>query len=408
MKFGQWLGLAVLVVSLYVLWQVRQLVLLLFTAVLLATTLNKLAKKIQARLSISRGMSAAAAAIVFVSSLVGIFLIVIPPFIKQFRELTSTKLPEVIQFLDRSRTNLAQYLPPAVVDSIPSSAELTEQLKPLGQQLLGGSIALFSNSLGIVLNIIFLLILTFMLLAQPSAYRNAFVLLFPHFYRRRIDYILTACEVSLGKWIAGALLSMIVVGVLSAIGLLSLGIPLVIAQAVLAGLLNFIPNLGPTLSVILPMAIALLDAPWKSAAIFFIYFLIQQFESNLLTPYIMAQQVSLLPAITLAAQLFFASAFGFLGLLLAIPLTVVGKVFIDEILIKDILNRWRKKVIPPTGKNPQDAVYEPPFIPLDDRGNFADPWGNPDLLKTETEFTVTSERISIDENAPATDSPGDS
>jgi predicted PurR-regulated permease PerM len=105
-------------------------------------------------------------------------------------------------------------------------------------------------------------------------------------------------------------------------------------------LLNFIPNVGPTLSVVLPMAIALMDEPWKAVAIFLVYFAIQQFEGNFLTPYIMSQQVSLLPAITLISQVFFTTFFGFLGLILALPLTVVAKVWINAVLIEDILDRW--------------------------------------------------------------------
>jgi predicted PurR-regulated permease PerM len=88
------------------------------------------------------------------------------------------------------------------------------------------------------------------------------------------------------------------------------------------------------------MAIALIEAPWKSLAVLILYIAIQQVESNLLTPIVMAQQVSLLPAVTLLAQLFFATFFGFLGLFLALPLTVVGQVWLKEVLIKDILDRW--------------------------------------------------------------------
>jgi predicted PurR-regulated permease PerM len=108
----------------------------------------------------------------------------------------------------------------------------------------------------------------------------------------------------------------------------------------LAGILTFIPNIGPALSVIPPIAIALLDTPWKALAVLILYILIQQVESNLLTPYVMAQQVSLLPAITLLAQVFFATFFGFLGLFLALPLTVVAQVWLKEVLVKDILDQW--------------------------------------------------------------------
>ncbi|MBV8884139.1 MAG: AI-2E family transporter, partial [Chroococcidiopsidaceae cyanobacterium CP_BM_RX_35] len=91
------------------------------------------------------------------------------------------------------------------------------------------------------------------------------------------------------------------------------------------------------------MAIALLDAPWKSLAVLALYFVIQQTESNFLTPIVMACQVSLLPAVTLLAQVFFASFFGFLGLLLVLPLTVVGQIWLKEVLIKDILDQWHPR-----------------------------------------------------------------
>jgi len=108
----------------------------------------------------------------------------------------------------------------------------------------------------------------------------------------------------------------------------------------LAGLLNFIPNLGPTISVIPPIAIALLDSPVKAISVLILYIIIQQFESNFLTPYVMAQQVSLLPAVTLVAQVFFATFFGFWGLLLAIPLMVVTQIWFRHVIVEDILDRW--------------------------------------------------------------------
>ena len=133
---------------------------------------------------------------------------------------------------------------------------------------------------------------------------------------------------------------MSVVAVLSSAGLALLGVKAALAQGILAGLLNFIPNIGPTLSVVLPMATALLDSPLKSLFVFVLYVAIQQFESNLLTPYVMAQQVALLPAATLLAQVFFATIFGFLGLALALPLTVVSQIWLRRVLIEDVLDRW--------------------------------------------------------------------
>lgn len=88
---------------------------------------------------------------------------------------------------------------------------------------------------------------------------------------------------------------------------------------------------------------AIEDAPWKSLVVFALYFIIQQIESNFLTPIVMARQVSLLPAVTLISQLFFVTFFGFLGLFLALPLTVVAKIWVQEVLIKDVLDQWGNK-----------------------------------------------------------------
>jgi predicted PurR-regulated permease PerM len=374
MLLGQWLGFVALVLSLYILWQVRQVLLIVFAAIVLATALNKLARKIQHQFKLSRTIGVLTAIGIFSAILVGFFILIVPPFITQFQELTTTKFPAILKSSSQWRTDIQSNIPAPLIPYLPDLADINRQIQPLLQSLAGRSLTLFSSSLGVILNLLFMVILTIMLLAQPTAYRRAFIALFPSFYRRRVDGILAECEVSLGKWVSGAILSMVVVAVLSLIGLLALGIPLALAQAILAGLLNFIPNLGPTMSVVLPMAIALLDEPWKAVAIFIIYFLIQQFESNFLTPYIMAQQVSLLPAITLIAQVFFTTFFGFLGLLLALPLTVVAKVWINTVLIEDVLDRWKYV----RGNNDKSSYDE----------EVTDPWQNPSL---ETEIVITGE-----------------
>jgi predicted PurR-regulated permease PerM len=353
-KFGQWLGLIVLVVSLYVLWQIRQLLLMAFAAILLATTLNQLARMLRNRLKLKRGISIITALAIFLISLVAFVWLIVPPLVGQFQEIATSQLPQVFALFTNWRARLADYLPAQIVASLPDAASIQEQAQPIGQFLVGRSLAVFSSSLGVILNLLLLIVLTIMMLVQPTAYRHVFVILFPAFYRRRVEEILDECEVSLGKWVVGALISMLAVALMSVVGLYALGIPYPLAQGILAGLLNFIPNLGPTLSVVLPMGLALLDAPWKSLAVFILYFIIQQIESSLLTPYIMAQQVSLLPALTLLAQVFFASSFGFLGLLLALPLSVVVKVWVNAVIIEDVLNRWHKpaNLIDSTDRSP--------------------------------------------------------
>ncbi|MEG3838974.1 AI-2E family transporter [Microcoleus sp. herbarium14] len=340
MKLGQWIGLLALIASCYILWQIRQALLLLFAAVVLATALNRLARYLQ-KFRLKRSIAVLLSITFLVLIFVGIFLIVVPPFAQQFQQLTQ-RAPQGIarlnQWIDQIETafsgQIGQRLPNLDINDI------IQQLRPIFNQLVGGAGAFVGNTVGVVLSFLLVIVLTLMTLAEPLSYRKAFIQLFPSFYRRRVDGILDECEIALGRWVIGALISMSVITFLSLIGLSILQVPLALAHAVVAGLLNLIPNLGPGLSVIPPMTIALLDSPLKSSFVLILYFLIQQFESNLLTPYVMAQQVSLLPAVTLIAQVFFATFFGFLGLLLALPLTVVAQVWVREVLIKDILNQW--------------------------------------------------------------------
>ncbi len=338
MNLGQWLGLLAIVISLYILWQVRQMLLLVFAAVILATALNRLARRFQ-RSGMRRTFAVLLSVGIFIALIVGFFWLIVPPFIEQFQELT-VRVPKGLERLNIWIEQLGTRIPRQLTPFLPDIDSLSQQARPFFNRLLGGSFAFVSGSLEFVLKFLLVLVLTGMMLANPHAYRQVFVRLFPSFYRRRVDGILHECEESLGRWLTGALISMSVVALMSMVGLSVLRIPAALALGVLAGFLNLIPNLGPTISVIPPMAIALLDSPLKPLLVLALYFVIQQIESNFLTPFVMAQQVSLLPAVTLISQVFFATFFGFLGLLLALPLTVVGKIWFREVLLEDVLDQW--------------------------------------------------------------------
>jgi predicted PurR-regulated permease PerM len=338
LKLGQWLGFLCLAISLLILWQVRQMLLLVFAAVILATAFNGLVHRFQ-----KAGLRRHVAVPITLGSVVLLTLVfvglIVPPFINQFLELLRL-LPDAFTQILTQLEGLIAVRPEWLNFEVPDTSELARQLQPLLQNLLRNFFAFFSNSLTALVQFLLVMVLTVMLLTNPSAYREALLLLFPSFYRRRADEIFTQCEVQLGNWMGGLFISSSFVAGMSFTGLSILQVNLVLAHALLAGLLNFIPNIGPTISVVFPLIVALQDAPWKAIAVIILYIVIQQVESYWVTPAVMAQQVSLLPAFTLIAQIFFASFFGFLGLLLALPLAVVAKTWIEEALVKDILNPW--------------------------------------------------------------------
>ena len=339
MGLGKWVGFLGLAIALYILWEIRQVLLLVFAAVVFATALNSLVRRLQ-RTGLKRSGAVALSIVIFVVLLVVFIALIVPPFIAQFQQLVEL-VPKGLDNL-QNRFQDMQNMIPGYSQYVPGVDDLVRQIQPLAARFAGNFFAWFSNALAIVINLLLVVILTVMFLISPQPYRRGFVLLFPSFYRRRADQILSLCEISLVNWIGGILINMVVIGVVSGISLLILGVPLVLANALLAGLLEAIPNVGPVLSVIPPVAVALIEDPVKAGAVIVLYVVIQQLEQYLLVPFVMSKQLSLLPAVTLLSQVVFAIFFGFLGLFLAIPLVIVAQICLQEILIKDVLDPWQE------------------------------------------------------------------
>ncbi len=339
MSLGKLIGFLAFAVSLYILWQIRQVLLLIFASVVFAVVLNRVVKWLQQR-GAKRGIAIAITVITLLVILVCLIAVIGPSFAQQLEQLISL-VPTLFQRLRNWFNSLQTWVPEQYLN-LRNLGDVIPRVQPLVTRLLGNAYTWFSDLLAIIINVLLVIILSIMLLANPVPYRRGLILLFPAFYRRRADEILSECETNLVGWMTATLINMAAIATVSFIGLLILGVPLALANALLAGLLEFIPNIGPILSVIPPMAVAVLDAPWKAVAVFILYLLIQQFEAYVLVPIVMRQQVSLLPAFTLLSVVIFGTFFGFLGVFLSVPLVIVSKIWLNEVLIKDVLNNWHR------------------------------------------------------------------
>ena len=350
MNLGTLIGFLAIIIALYILWKIKQVLLLAFAAVVFATAINQLVKILQQKFKLSRNTAIAISVTGVLIFIAGFIALIIPPFIEQFQDLVKL-VPLGLEQLSNWNQWVRNLLPEELIEDVRGLESLTQNVRSWTNGLIGNFFNLFSSTLGIVLNSLLVIVVTIMLLVNPTSYRQVFLLLFPAFYRRRVKVILQKCEKNLGGWAVGILFNMAVIAVLSGLGLWALNVRLPLANSLLAGILTFIPNVGPVLSVVPPTAMALLDAPWKALAVIILYIVIQQVESNILTPFVMKKQVSLLPAITLLSQVAFAVFFGILGLFLALPITVVAQVWLKEILVKDILDRWQPNERQPKNKS---------------------------------------------------------
>ena len=190
---------------------------------------------------------------------------------------------------------------------------------------------------GAVGNLVFIVFLGTFFAADPDTYKRGVLSLFPAEKRSRLGEVADEAGFSLRGWLKGQLLSMLIIFVFSFALLSLIGMPYAFLLALTAGLLTFIPTIGPVFAGV-PIILAGFSEGWEMALWGVgVYAAIEMTEGNFVTPLVQQRAVDLAPAFTLGFQLLMGALFGILGIALAVPLAAAGKVFIDELYVKDAL-----------------------------------------------------------------------
>ena len=276
-----------------------------------------------------------------------IFILVLPPFIKEFNEIL-VDIPNGLSKINiLINTNLNKFnslfygeQSENVIDifslinnvvTIPDASTIAKAIQESFKNLIN-----IAGNLGSgLLKLIFVLAVSLMISIEPKQYKENILLLIPKNYRNKFRNILEKCNIALANWTFSMVISSLSVGLLSLIVLSILDVKYVVSNALIAMVLNIIPNIGPVISGIFPISIALLDNFWKPLAVLGSYVIIQNIESYIIMPSIMKKKANLLPGLTLISQFGFTFIFGPLGLILSLPLAVVIQVLIKE-SFKDI------------------------------------------------------------------------
>ena len=209
---------------------------------------------------------------------------------------------------------------------------------PVAQEGVGSTVtSAVSGTFSAIANTVFVLVVALYLAVDPRLYVEGAVRLFPPARRDRTREILQAIGATLRWWLIGKGLSMVLVGTAAFIGLLALDVPLAAALALIAGLLDFIPNVGPILAVVPAALFALLQGPTQVAYVIALYAAIQTVEGYVLSPLIEQRTVSVPPALSLTAMLVAALMLGWLGLLLAAPATAALLVLVRMVYLEGML-----------------------------------------------------------------------
>lgn len=192
----------------------------------------------------------------------------------------------------------------------------------------GGSIA---NGLSLAL---VALIGTIYLVIRPAPLVNGFVAFFPAERRPRVREILKKLYGTVQRWFLGQLTTMVLIGVLSAVAFSIIGVPFAVLLGIFGGLVAFVPFIGPTVAVIPAILLALTVSPVQAIWVLVAYLGIQAVESNVIQPIVMSQAVELHPAVVIFGLLIMGTLFGFVGLLLAVPLVAALQVLTRELWVK--------------------------------------------------------------------------
>ena len=195
------------------------------------------------------------------------------------------------------------------------------------------------------------LISTIFTIARPAPLVNGFVALFPAGRRERVREILAKMYKNVQRWFLGQLASMAIIGLLFTIALYIIGVPFALLLGILSGLLAFIPFIGPAISVIPPILLALAQEPISALWVILAYAGVQFVEGNIVQPVVMSRAVSLHPVIIVFALLIMGTLFGFIGVLLAIPLFAALHVLVQELWIKR-MNQLGTDPDPPPKEEP--------------------------------------------------------
>jgi predicted PurR-regulated permease PerM len=314
------------------LWYATYVLLLIFAGILLAILLRSAAEALARHTRLATGWSLTIVVLVLTVAIALLAWLAAARINAQVEELRQ-QLP---QAWNQFKTKASQS---QVGRALLRSAPTTQQLAASAPQseFLRRAGGFLSQTLDILAGILVTLAVALYLALDPGLYRRGVLHLVPKRYRGKTREVLDALAHTLRWWLLGQCVSMTFVGAAIALGLWALNVPLALTLGLLAGLLNFVPNLGALLAAVPAVLLAFTQSPARALAVVVLTTVVQTIEGYWLTPTVQKRAVNLPPALTITAQLLMADLAGGLGLLLATPLVAVVLVIIQRLYVEDTL-----------------------------------------------------------------------
>lgn len=326
---------AVTLILLWALYLVRGPLLLIYVSALFATGLAPLVRIIERQrwLTIGKRRVPRAAAILVIYATVlgtlgGIGAAVVPPLVQQSQQFWK----ELPGHLDSFQQRLAQW---GVISPEASFKEMLQQAPAGSGDAVNVVLAALWGFVGGIFGVVTILLLTFYLLVDAKGVYALFVRLFPRRERNRVAEVSALAAGKISAWLGGQMLLGLIIAAISAIGFGFMGVPYFFVLAVIAGIGEMIPMVGPLLSAIPAVAVALTVSPGLALAVAVFCLVVQLLENNVLVPKVMGQQVGLSAVTVIASLVIGSELLGFVGALLAVPTAAIIQVLFEELYLAE-------------------------------------------------------------------------
>lgn len=201
----------------------------------------------------------------------------------------------------------------------------------------------FMTTFGGIGNIYVVLIIGIFFTISPRIYVKGLIQIVPPRNRNEAQNLMNHLGSGLKKWLLGKFVAMVAVFVLTAIGLLILGVPMWLTLAIIAGLLNFIPNFGPLAAMIPAVLVALTISSDMAIVVACLYIVVQLIESSLITPQAQKKLIKIPPALIILAQIFVGALTGLWGVIFATPLVLIIIILVQDLYTKPMNKRFQEK-----------------------------------------------------------------
>jgi len=322
---------AILAIAIWFLYLIRDVLALLFIAILIVTAIDPGVDYLQKK-KIPRAVGVLLVyCLLFL--VVGLAIsFVVPPLISQSKDFME-KIPVYLQEVSHYSGNASSYFQKhnITLDVQQIADGFNSEVTSLPQTIFSGTVDLVNN----LISIIVVLVMAFYMTVKEEGIKKFIVSITPEKHKEYAVSLTERMEFKIGKWVQGQFFLMLIIFVLDFVGLSLIGIPYALPLAIFAGVMEIVPYVGPIISAIPGVILGLLISPMTGLATLLLYFFAQQFESNIIVPQVMRKAVGLNPIVIILALLVGLKLGGVMGAILSIPLATVISVFVEDLMKRE-------------------------------------------------------------------------